>query len=61
MLSKERLLLSKEQFMHTKSPYDFLFNFVSYTQLNLANLLINLLVLSWLNYVRVGNNHIILL
>ena len=42
-------MLTKEQFTHTKSPYDFLFNFLGYTQLNLTNLLINLLGLSWLN------------
>ena len=42
-------MLTKEQFMHTKSPYDFLFNFLSYTWLNLTNLLTNLLGLSRLN------------
>ena len=49
MLTKERLVLTKEQFTHTKSPYDFLFNFLGYTRLNLTNLLINLLNLSQLN------------
>ena len=42
-------MLTKEQFTHTKSPYDFLVNFLGYTRLNLTNLLINLLSLSWLN------------
>ena len=49
MLTKERLALTKERFTHTKSPYDFLVNFLGYTRLNLTNLLINLLGLSWLN------------
>ena len=49
MLTKERLALTKEQFTHTKSPYDFLFYFLGYTRLNLTNLLINLLGLSRLN------------
>ena len=49
MLSKERLALTQEQFTHTKSPYDFLFNFLYYTRLNLTSLLINLLGLSRLN------------
>ena len=35
--------------MHTKSLLDFLVNFLSDTQLNLTNLLINLPGLSWLN------------
>ena len=42
-------MLTKEQLVLTKSPYDFLFNFLGYTQLNLTNLLINLLGLSQLN------------
>ena len=49
MFTKERLALTKERFMHTKSPYDFRVNFLGYTRLNLTNLLINLLGLSWLN------------
>ena len=49
MLTKEQLALTKERFMHTKSPYDFLVNFLGYTRLNLTNLLINLLGLSRLN------------
>ena len=49
MLTKERLALTKERFMHTKSSQDFLVNFLSYTCLNLTNLLINLLGLSQLN------------
>ena len=49
MLTKEWLALTKERFMHTKSPYDFLVNFLGYTRLNLTNLLINLLGLSRLN------------
>ena len=49
MLTKERLALTKERFMHTKSPYDFLVNFLGYTRLNLTNLLTNLLGLSRLN------------
>ena len=49
MLTKERLALTKERFTHTKSPYDFLANFLGYTRLNLTNLLINLLGLSRLN------------
>ena len=42
-------MLTKEQLVLTKSPYDFLFNFLGYTLLNLTNLLINLLGLSQLN------------
>ena len=42
-------MLTKERFTHTKSPYDFLINFLGYTWLNLTNLLINLLGLSRLN------------
>ena len=49
MLTKEWLVLTKERFTHTKSPYDFLFNFINYTRLNLTSLLINLLELSRLN------------
>ena len=49
MLTKEQLALTKEQFMHTNSPYDFLVNFLGYTWLNLTNLLINLLGSSRLN------------
>ena len=49
MLNRERLVLTKEWFMHTRSLLDFLVNFLSHTQLNLTNLLINLLGLSWLN------------
>ena len=49
MLTKERLALTKERFTHTKIPYDFLVNFLGYTQLNLTNLLTNLLGLSRLN------------
>ena len=36
--------------MHTKSSYEFLVNFLGYTQLNLFNLLINLLGFSHLNF-----------
>ena len=49
MLTKEQLALTKEWFMHNKSPYDFLVNFLGYTRLNPTNLLINLLSLSRLN------------
>ena len=49
MLTKEWLALTKERFTHIKSSYDFLFSFLSYTRLNLTNLLINLLGLSRLN------------
>ena len=49
MLTKEWLALTKDRFTHTKSPYDFLANFLGYTWLNLTNLLIDLLGLSRLN------------
>ena len=37
LCSIERLALTKERFMHTKSPEDFLINFLGYTRLNLNN------------------------
>ena len=48
-LTEEWLALTKEHFMNTKSPYNFLVNFLCYTWLNLTNLLINFLALPWLN------------
>ena len=37
MFTKEQLALTKEWFTHTKSPLDFLANFLGYTQFNLTN------------------------
>ena len=49
MFTKERLVLTKEQFTQAKSPSDFLGNFFGYTRLNLTNFLINLLGLFRVN------------